>query len=201
MSTLRSIAVMLASAAASASVFAQSGATGAADNNYLGVQIGTGKVSLNCPANSTCSRVDSSSVVRLGHRFDPAWAAELTYSHIDADFNVFSSDYSAAYTGIGVGAAYRLSMSDSVQVIGRLGASANALKLQPAVAIGGKNPGTLSTRSVKPYLGVALSWQFARHWSTSLNLDWTRGNVRDAATAPKQSVTVRTAGVGVAFNF
>lgn len=168
---------------------------------YIDVEVGTGKVGLNCPANAGCSRVDSSGVIRAGHRFDPSWAFEVNYTHIDADWGVLGFNYSAAFSGFGVGAAYTLPLSDSVSTVLRLGAASNELKLQPAVGIGNTNPGTITTRSVKPYAGIALSWQFARHWSTSLNADWTRADLRETASGPKQAVTVRTLGAGIAFHF
>lgn len=168
---------------------------------YVGVELGTGKVSLSCPANTGCSRVDASGVVRAGHRFSPSWAFEVTYSHIAADWGLFGANYSAEFTGFGVGAAYSLPLSDSVSLVARAGGASNELKLQPAVGITGKNPGTLSTNSVKPYAGLGLSWQFARHWSANIGLDLTRADLRESASGPKQAVTVRTAGAGIGFNF
>lgn len=168
---------------------------------YVGVEAGTGKVDLRCPANVGCSRVDSNLTLRAGHRFDSAWAFEVTYVHTDADWGLLGYNYSAQFTGFGIGATYTLPLGSSVNALARLGAASNELKLQPAVGFGGTNPGTLTTRSVKPYLGMGLSWQFARHWSTSLNADWTRADLRDTASGPKQSVTMRTLGAGIAFNF
>jgi hypothetical protein len=169
--------------------------------NYIGVERGAGKVSLNCPANTDCSRVDVSHVVRAGHRFDPSWAFEVTYSHIDADWDFLGRSYSAEFTGFGLGAAYTLPLSDRVGALVRFGGASNGLKLQPAVGLLDKNPGTISTTAVKPYLGFSVSWQFARHWSTSLNADWTRADLRETSDGPKQTVTVRTLGAGIAFNF
>jgi hypothetical protein len=179
--------------------FAQSPNLAAA--NYVGLQIGTGKVGLSCPANTYCSRVDSSGIIRAGHRFDPSWAFEVTYSHIGADWGVLGRNYSAAVTGFGLGAAYTLPVSDSVSALVRLGAASNELELQPAVGLLDHDPGTISTRAVQPYLGVAVSWQFARHWSTSLNADWTRADLREIAGGAKQTITVRTLGAGIAVNF
>jgi uncharacterized protein YndB with AHSA1/START domain len=88
-----------------------------------------------------------------------------------------------------------------VAALVRFGGASNGLKLQPAVGLLDKNPGTISTTAVKPYLGFSLSWQFARHWSTSLNADWTRADLRETSDGPKQTVTVRTLGAGIAFNF
>lgn len=169
--------------------------------NYVGVEIGTGKVSLNCPANTECSPVDTNQTYRFGHRFNPSWAMEVSYAHTDADWAFLGNRYSAKFTGFGVGAAYTLPLSSSVSALIRFGGSANELQLQPATRLGQSNPGTTTTRSVKPYVGLALSWQFARHWSTGLNADWTRADVRDAADSPKQAVTVRTLGAGIAFHF
>lgn len=191
----------LAGLAASLPTPGQAQSPNLAGATYVSAQVGTGKVGLNCPPNTPCSRVDASGIVRAGHRFDPSWAFEVTYSHIDADWGLLGANYSAEYTGFGVGAAYSLPVSGSVSLLARLGLASNELKLQPAVGLLGKNPGTVSTTTVKPYVGVALSWQFARHWSTSLNLDWTRADLRESATAAKQGATVQSAGVGIEFNF
>lgn len=180
---------------------AQAQAPNLAAATYVAVEIGTGKVGLTCPTNTICSRVDSSGVVRAGHRFDPSWAFEVSYSHIDADWGILGANYSAEVTGFGLGAAYTIPLSERVSALVRFGGASNQLKLQPAVGIGAKNPGTISTRTVKPYVGLALSWQFAQHWSTSLNADWTRADARDAANSARQGVTVRTIGAGIAFNF
>ncbi|MDR7271399.1 hypothetical protein J2X20_004067 [Pelomonas saccharophila] len=198
---MKYIRLLLAGLAAGlpAAGFAQS--PNLAASTYIGVEFGTGKVSLNCPANTACSRVDSNLTVRAGHRFDPSWAFEVTYAHIDADWGFLGRNYSAEYTGFGVGAAYTLPLSTSVGAVLRFGGASNELKLQPAVGLSGNNPGTTSTRSVQPYAGLGLSWQFARHWSTSLNVDLTRAALRDSPTSPKQTVTVRTLGAGIAFNF
>lgn len=168
---------------------------------YIGVEVGTGKVGLRCPANAYCSRVDSSGVIRGGYRFDPAWAFEVAYSHIDADWGFLGRDYSAEVTGFVVGAAYTVPLSASVSAVLRGGAASNELKLQPAVGVLAQNPGTITTHSVKPYAGLGLSWQFAHHWSTSLNADWTRADLRESANGPRQAVTVRTLGAGIAFSF
>lgn len=180
---------------------AQAQSPNLAGASYVGAEFGTGKVSLNCPANTGCSRVDASAVVRAGHRFDASWAFEVTYTHIDADWGFLGANYSAAFTGFGIGAAYTLPLSDSVNLVARAGGASNELKLQPAVGLTGKNPGTISTNSVKPYAGIGLSWQFARHWSANLGLDLTRADLRESSSSAKQGVTVRTAGAGVAFNF
>jgi hypothetical protein len=169
--------------------------------SYIGLEAGTGRTSLRCPASTRCSRVDSNLTVRAGHRFDASWAFEVTYAHTDADFGLLDRSYSAEFTGFALGAAYTLPLADSVRALARFGAAANELKLQPAVGFGGSDPGTLTTRSVKPYLGLGLSWQFARHWSTSLSADWTRADLRETPSGPKQTVTVRTLGAGIAFNF
>ncbi|MDR7331641.1 outer membrane beta-barrel protein [Roseateles asaccharophilus] len=168
---------------------------------YIGVEIGNGKVSLSCPANTRCSPVDTSLVVRAGHRFNPAWAFEVTYAHIDADFGLLTYNRSAEFVGFGVGAVYTLPLSSSVGAQFRFGGASNELKLQPAVGLGQTSPGTITTRSVKPYVGLGLSWQFARHWSASVNADLTRADLRDSPTSAKQAVTVRMLGAGIAFNF
>ncbi len=172
-----------------------------AASTYLGVELGTGKVDLNCPSNKGCSRVDSNVTVRAGHRFDPSWAFEVTYAHTEADWGVLGYNYSAEFTGFGLGGAYTLPLASSFGATVRFGGSSNELKLQPAVGLSGSNPGTVTTRSVKPYVGLGLSWQFARHWSTSLSADWTRADLRETAAGAKQTVTVRTLGAGIAFNF
>lgn len=169
--------------------------------SYAGVEVGTGKVDLRCPANTDCSPVDSSAVVRFGHRFDPSWAFEVSYTHVDADLGILGRSHSAELTGFAIGAAYTLPLSGSVQALVRFGGAANELKFQPAVGLGGRDPGTITTRSVKPYVGLALSWQFARHWSASLNADWTRADMRDSANAAKQTATARIFGAGIAFHF
>lgn len=169
--------------------------------SYIGVEIGTGKVNLSCPANTDCSPVDSSAVVRAGHRFDSAWAFEVTYTHVDADLVFLGRNRSAELTGFGIGAAYTLPLSASFNALLRVGAAANELEFQPAVTLGDSNPGKTITRSVKPYVGLALSWQFARNWSVSVNADWTRGDVRETAGSAKEAVSARTLGAGIAFNF
>lgn len=201
MTILRTVLAGLACIAAGlpATVLAQN--PNLAGASYIGLEAGTGKASLRCPANTGCSRVDASTALRAGYRFDPAWAFEVGYRHIDADWGLLGANYSAEFTGFGVGAAYALPLSASVNALLRAGGSANELKLQPAVGLLGRNPGTLTTRSVKPYVGLALSWQFARHWSTSVNADWTRAALREDPAGPKQTITVHSLGVGIAFNF
>ena len=172
-----------------------------AGSTYFGVQLGTGKVELNCPVNTRCSPVDTSYSVRAGHRFNASWAFEVTYTHIDADWGLFGYDYSAEFGGLGVGAAYSVPLSPTVSAVFRTGISSSELKAQPAVGPFSQNPGTITTRSVGPYAGLGASWQFARHWSASLNADWTRADLRDTPTSAKQGATVRTLGAGIAFNF
>lgn len=201
MSLIRSVAAAMVGLSASLPMMAQAQSPNFAGATYVSAEAGTGKVGLNCPANTPCSRVDASGVVRIGHRFDPAWAFEVVYSHISADWGFLGANYSAEYTGFGLGAAYTVPLSDRVSLQARFGGAANEVKLQPAVGIGSKNPGTVSTNSVKPYVGLGLSWQFAQHWSTSLNLGWTRADLRESTSAARQGVTVQTAGVGIGFNF
>lgn len=204
MSLIRSIAAIataMAGLTASLPLLAQAQSPNLAGATYLSAEFGTGKVGLSCPANTPCSRVDANGVLRAGHRFDANWAFEVVYNHIDADWGFLGANYSAEFTGFGVGAAYHLPVSDRVSALLRLGLASNELKLQPAVGLAGKNPGTISTSVVKPYAGLGLSWQFARHWSTSVNVDWTRADLRESATGTKQGVTVRTLGAGIAFNF
>lgn len=54
---------------------------------------------------------------------------------------------------------------------------------------------------MKHYAGLGLSCQFARHWSTGINANWTRADLRETAGGAKQTVTVRTPGACIAFNF
>lgn len=201
MSLIRSIVAGAAGLAASLPLLAQSLSPNLAGATYLSAELGTGKVGLNCPANTPCSRVDANRVLRAGHRFDESWAFEVVYNHIDADWGFLGANYSAEFTGVGVGAAYFVPVSASVSALLRVGAASNDIKLQPAVGLASKNPGTTSTSAVKPYAGLGLSWQFARHWSASVNVDVTRAELRDTAASTKQGVTVRTAGAGIAFNF
>lgn len=198
MTTIRSFIAGLA-LGLPAAAFAQT--PNLAASTYVGVQLGTGKVELNCRVNTPCSPVDTSYSVRAGYRFDASWAFEVTYTKIDADWGLFGSNYSAEFGGFGVGAAYSVPLSPSVGVVFRAGISSNELKLQPAVVPFSQNPGTITTRSIGPYAGLGASWQFARHWSVSLNADWTRADLRDAPTSAKQGATVRTLGAGIAFNF
>jgi outer membrane protein assembly factor BamA len=198
---LKSIRFAVAGLALSLPALGFAQAPNLAASTYIDLEVGTGKVGLNCPANAACSRVDSNLTVRAGHRFDSSWAFEVIYAHTEADWGLLGRNYSAEYTGFGLGAAYTLPLSDSVGAVLRLGGASNELKLQPAVGLTGTNPGTTTTHAVKPYLGLGLSWQFARHWSTSLNADWTRADLRDTPSSARQGVTVRTLGVGIAFNF
>ncbi len=197
MRTIRRVVALLA-AILPAAAMAQAPQSNTA---YLSAEIGNGKVGLRCPADVYCSRVDSSGVLRAGYRLDPSWAVELSYKHVEADWGIWGYEYSAEVTGVGLGAAYTAPLSTYVSAVARLGITANKLELQPAVDVLSKNPGTLPTRSVKPYVGASLSWQFARRWSTSLNADWTRADLREVASGPKQTVTVRTLGAGIAFHF
>ncbi|MFG6415294.1 outer membrane beta-barrel protein [Roseateles sp. DC23W] len=197
MTTIRFVLAALA-IGLPASGFAQANLAGA---NYIGVVVGTGKVGLNCPSGTRCSPVDTNRTLRAGHRFNESWAFEVAYAHTDADWGVLGYNYSAEFVGFSVGAAYTLPLSASVGALVRVGGASNELKLQPAVAFGQSNPGTLTTRSVKPYVGLGLSWQFARHWSTSFNVDLTRADLRETPNGSKQSVTVRTLGAGIALNF
>jgi Outer membrane protein beta-barrel domain len=170
-------------------------------SNYIGLEIGTGKVNLTCTGSAFCSRVDTSGVIRFGHRFDPSWAVELTYAHIDADWGWFSSNKSAQLTGYGIGAAYSLPVSDSAAFVARAGALSNHLKFQPESGLLDDLPAKVSTRSFKPYLGLAGSWQFARRWSLNVSADWTRASLREAANGAKSDVTVRLLNAGVGFHF
>ena len=117
------------------------------------------------------------------------------------DWGLLGYNYSAEFTGFGLGAAYTLPLSSSVGAVIRFGGASNDLKLQPAVGLLDTNPGTITTHSIKPYLGLAMSWRFARHWSTSLNADWTRADLRETAGGTRQTATVRTLGAGIAFHF
>jgi hypothetical protein len=196
--TIRFVFVAALAIGLPTSGFAQADLTAA---TYIGVELGTGKLGLNCPANTGCSRVDTNATVRVGHRFNPAWAFEVTYAHTDADWGVLNYNYSAEFVGFGLGAAYTMPLSASVRTLVRFGGAANELKLQPAVGFGQSNPGTITTRSMQPYVGLGVSWQFARHWSASLNADVTRADLRETPSSAKQTVTVRTLGAGIAFNF
>ncbi|MFG6466265.1 outer membrane beta-barrel protein [Roseateles sp. BYS87W] len=168
---------------------------------YLSASVGTGKVGLNCPANTPCSRVDASSVLRAGHRLGNGWAFEVTYSRIAADWGVLGANYSAEFTGFGLGTAYAIPLTDSFSAWARLGGSSNELRLQPAVGLAGRNPGTITTTSFNPYAGLGLVWQISPHWSASANLDVTRADLRESPNAARQGVTVRSVGLGIGFNF
>lgn len=186
--------------AAPAAVWAQGGQA-AAPANYIDLSVGTGKVELDCTNVTLCSRVDSSSVVRLGHRFDPSWAMELSYGHIDADWGILGSRKSAKFNGYGVGAAYTLPVSDSLGVLARGGVWSNHLEFVGASALLGTPATKVNTNAVKPYVGVAGAWQFAQHWSLNISADWTRAALRETPNGAKSDVTVRLVGAGVAFHF
>lgn len=200
-SLLKSIRLALAGLAVGLPSLVLAQSPNLAASTYIGVELGTGKVDLSCPARGGCSRVDSNLTVRAGYRFDPAWAFEVTYAHTSADWDFFTSNYSAEYVGFGVGAAYRLPVSTSVGAVLRFGGASNELKVRPAISGGDYIPATTTTHSVKPYVGLGLSWQIFNHWSANLGADWTRADLRDPTTTARQTVTVRTLGAGIAFNF
>ena len=186
---------------ASAAAWAQD-ARDPALSNYIGLEIGTGKVNLDCTGITFCSRVDSSGMIRFGHRFDPSWAVELTYAHLDGDWGlILASNKSAQLTGYGIGAAYTLPVSDSVAFVARAGALSNRLEFQAESGLLDDWPAKVSTRSFKPYLGLAGSWQFARRWSLNVSADWTRASLRETANGAKGDVTVRLLNAGVGFHF
>ena len=130
--------------------------------NYVSTTYGTGKVGLNCPANTSCSPVDAAFAMRLGHRFDPAWAVELGYLDISSDFAILIQRYSASLKSYSLGAAFTLPLSNSVSAQMRAGLSSNKLRFQPPFSPGDVTPYSKTTNSVKPYVGVVASWQFAR---------------------------------------
>ena len=170
-------------------------------SNYIGLEIGNGKVNLNCAGATLCSRVDASGTIRIGHRFDPSWAVELTYLNISGDWSMLVDTRFAQLTGYGIGAAYTLPVSDSVAFVARAGALSNHVKFQPESGFLAGQRTKVSTRSFKPYLGLAGSWQFARRWSLSVNADWTRASLRETANGPKSDVTVHLLNAGVGFHF
>jgi Outer membrane protein beta-barrel domain len=201
MPSIRSIVAGLSCIAACLPASVQAQLPNLASSTYVGLEFGTGKVALNCPANVQCSRVDVGRTIRAGYRFNPAWAFEVGYSQIAADWLPVGFNQAAEFTGFAVGAAYALPLSGSLTTLLRFGGTSNEVRLQPSVPLGSSNPGRLTTRSVKPYVGLGLSWQFAQHWSTSLNADWTRADLRETASGPKQAIGVRMLGAGIAFNF
>ncbi len=200
MKTIRfAFAALLAGASFAAS--AQAGAD-AFLANYVATSYGTGKVELNCPPSTRCSPVDAAFALRLGHRFDPNWAIEAGYTDISSDFSLFIQQYSASVKAYSLGAAYTLPLSSSVGAVLRGGLSSNKLRFQPPFSPGDVRPHSVTTRSTKPYVGVAASWQFARRWSAHLDADWTRADMDvGGSNNPRQTLTVRFYGAGVAFHF
>jgi hypothetical protein len=180
---------------------AQAGADGFLAN-YVATSYGTGKVELSCPANTRCSPVDAAFALRLGHRFDSAWSMEAGYTDISSDFSLFIQQYSASVKAYSLGAAYTLPLSNSFSAVLRGGLSSNKLRFQPPYSPGDVQPHSVITRSTKPYVGVAASWQFARRWSAHLDADWTRADMNvGGSNNPQQTHTVRFYGAGVAFHF
>lgn len=183
-----------------AAVSAQT-ATEADLSNYISATLGSGKVGLHCPPNTSCSPVETSAAVRLGHRFDPNWAVELGYTDISADFS-FLQRYSASVKSYSLGAAFTLPLSNSVSAQLRAGAASHRLRFQPPFSLGDVTPSSVSKTSVKPYVGLGASWQFARRWSAHVDADWSRADLRvGGSNNPDQTVSVRFYGAGVAFHF
>lgn len=166
-------------------------------SNYVSLEIGTGKVNIDCTGATLCSRVSGSAMVRFGHRFDPSWAVELTYAGRSGGF---LSKY-ATFTGYGIGAAYTVPVSGSVAVVARAGAMSNHLWFHPEFDLFEPTSPAVSTQSFKPYLGLSGSWQFARRWSLNVNADWTRASLRETPNGAKSDVTVRLLNAGVGFHF
>jgi len=166
---------------------------------YLSAELGTGKVGFSCSAGMDCSPVDSQLTLRAGYRIDASWAVEVMGSRITGQFWGWS-EY-ARFDGFGLGAAYTLPLSPQVHTLLRFGGAVNKLEYQADWDLFDDKPDVVTTRSVKPYVGVGLSWQFARRWSTSLNADWTWADMRHVANGPKERVGVRTLGAGIAFHF
>ncbi|PTT76207.1 hypothetical protein DBR42_27255 [Pelomonas sp. HMWF004] len=187
---------------APAAVWAQD-ARDPALSNYISLEIGTGKVNIDCTGARSCSPVDSSGMIRFGHRFDPSWAGELTYARIASDFGGLIYRKSAELKGYGIGASYTLPVSGSVAFVARAGAMSNHLTAQSETFFLEESPPSIqvSTRSFKPYLGLAGSWQFARRWSLNVNADWTRASLRETPNGAKSDVTVRLLNAGVGFHF
>ena len=163
---------------------------------YLSAELGTGKVGFSC-VSDYCGRVSSQPTFRAGYRIDASWAVEVSGLEI---YGRWWSE-TAQYHGFRLGAAYALPLSPQVHTLLRFGGAVNEVEYQADWGLFEKQPDAVTTRSVKPYVGLGLSWQFARHWSTSLNADWTWADMRRAANGPKERVGVRTLGAGIAFHF
>ncbi len=171
-----------------------------ANTAYLSAEIGNGKVGLRCPAVDYCSREALHWALRAGYRVDASWAVEVKGASIGTGFSGWPT--TTEYTGVGLGAAYTLPLSPQVHTLLRFGGAFNRVEYQPDWNMFfDRKPDSATTRSVKPYVGLGLSWQFARHWSTSLNADWTWADMRYVANGPKERVGVRTLGAGIAFHF
>jgi hypothetical protein len=83
-------------------------------------------------------------------------------------------------------------------VLLRAGAWSNRTTYQPDLGGGGQRN---TTTAVRPVVGLAGSWQFARHWSLNVNADFTRADVRSTPNGAKDSATVSVLTGGVAFHF
>lgn len=157
-------------------------AAGAAQAQVYGeVALGSGKTSKLCQGLSPCDDTDVALRLTLGYALSDELGVEASLMRLP---KVKAGDdrlgLRATPQGLGVGARYKILLTDKVSANLRAGLALNQLK-QERWATG--TAGTSQReRKVQPYLGAGLNYALTQTYSVGVGLDVTRAKLGEATS-------------------
>lgn len=199
--TILALAILAASFAASAQV-------------YVEGNIGRGNVNADCSDFASCDHSSTGGKLVGGFKINPNVAVEATYfsfGKANASDGATASGYghtlsanvaaSAKSSGVGLGVAGFLPVSNDVNLIGRLGiaklkATGNA---SASVSLDGRvlasDSESESESHTAPYFGIGVSYAINKNLSVNAAADFSKAKLAD------ETANVRLLSVGVGYTF
>lgn len=191
------VAAMLVSLATAG--HAQSESATSFPRAYFGATVGASAYSLDCAGFSSCDDTDTGYKAYAGLRLMRPLAVEVSYIDFGKATGAYYYGY-YYYTNFSIeahawtlSAAGQLSFTQNLTGIGRLG-------LANVTATETSNGRSVSTTSIKPYLGLGLTYAFAPHLRGVASADFTSGEV-DYGNGVKDNGSMGLFSVGLQFDF
>lgn len=171
--------------------------TGAFAQGYVGLGVGSTKISDSCEGTITCDTTDTGFKVFGGYKFTPNVAGELTYLNFgkakataNTQVGIVSAELKP--TAVAIGVALVGDLAPNVPAAARLGVA--RVKVDVSGSAGPFSVADNET-STQPHLGLAVGYAFSKSLSLDAAYDYSRAKYGDSTD------DVHLLSIGLTFSF
>lgn len=157
---------------------------------YIGGNVGSSKVDVNCTGLTSCDSTDTGYKLYGGYQFGGGWAAELTYfdwgkakgtGTLDINGTPVTGSGNLKATAIGVGVAYFFPVAPDWMPVVRLGVARSTGKTTLTDTLGASASDT--THSTDAYFGLGIGYKLMPNLYLNGEVDFSRIKYLDSEKA------------------